>query len=556
VVALVDWKKPDFDAIFERRYKSLQNIRNDPELLPILRAHYRDNPADFISDWGVTYEPRNVEVGLPTLLPFVLFEKQREFIDYVLRKWRERRPGLVEKSRDVGISWTSIGLACSLCIFNDGMSIGFGSRKAEYVDKLGEMKSLLPKARVFMQNLPEEFRAGWIEWRDAPQMRISFPQTGSVIGGEGGDDIGRGDRRAIYFVDEFAHFQHADLVEASLSQTTNCRIDMSSVRGMNNPFARKRWGGKIEVFIFDWRDDPRKDDTWYAEQVATYDPVVVAKEIDRDYSASVHGIVIPGAWVRAAIGAWQALELPPPSGEFSLALDVADEGIDKNAFVGGKGVDVSVCEEWSGRGSDTFATVERAFELADGYGVTRWRYDADGMGALVRGDARALNERRTAAKLPAHRVVGFRGSEAVVDPEGIVEGTIGREGDRGRTNQDYFLNRKAQGWWSLRRRFQRVYRWRNEGVPCRPDDIISLDPKMPNLMKLVAELSQPTYKQNAIGKMLVDKKPDGMPSPNLADGLMMRFAELEPQPIAELFTPQVLRKIRQQPMPRRARIRL
>jgi hypothetical protein len=53
----------------------------------------------------------------------------------------------------------------------------------------------------------------------------------------------------IYFVDEAAHLEHPEKVDAALSQTTNCRIDMSSVRGMANPFAKKRWGGKIEPFI-------------------------------------------------------------------------------------------------------------------------------------------------------------------------------------------------------------------------------------------------------------------------------------------------------------------
>jgi hypothetical protein len=72
-------------------------------------------------------------------------------------------------------------------------------------------------------------------------------------------------------------------------------------------------------------------------------------------------------------------------------------------------------------------------------------------------------------------------------------------------NQDYFANRKAQGWWSLRKRFQRTFRWVVGGIPCAPDDIISLSSKNPDLMKLVAQLSQPVYRTNEVGKMVVDK---------------------------------------------------
>ena len=96
---------------------------------------------------------------------------------------------------------------------------------------------------MFMEHLPPELNGGYVPWRDAPFMRITIPGTGSIITGEYGDDIGRGDRASIYFLDEAAHVERPELIEASLSQTTNCRIDMSSVRGMNNPFAKKRWGG-------------------------------------------------------------------------------------------------------------------------------------------------------------------------------------------------------------------------------------------------------------------------------------------------------------------------
>jgi hypothetical protein len=44
---------------------------------------------------------------------------------------------------------------------------------------------------------------------------------------------------------------------------------------------------------------------------------------------------------------------------------------------------------------------------------------------------------------------------------------------------------------------------------------------------LVAELSQPTYSTNAVGKIVINKKPDGMKSPNNADAVMIRFAPKE-----------------------------
>lgn len=553
-----DFKNPNYAAVFRQRLQTLEEIRKDPACLPDFKAFYRENPADFINDWGVTFDPRNAERDLPTLIPFVLFPRQREWVEWFIDHWRGQTPGITEKSRDMGISWLAMAAACTLCLFHDGMVIGCGSRKEDLVDKIGTMKPLLPKARMFMENLPEEFRGGWVPWRDAPFMRINFPETGSLIGGEAGDQIGRGDRAGAYLVDESAHLERPDLVEMSLSQTTNCRIDISSVNGMNNPFAKKVHEGKIDVFEFDWRQDPRKDEYWYqALSMGTdqyverpdgtkiygkgLDPVTIAQEVDRDYSASVEGIVIPGVWARAAIDAAEKLGIAP-SGIRGLALDVADEGVDKNAVCGNHGIRIDYLEEWSGLGSDLFATTQKVFMLCDERDLRGFRYDADGLGAGIRGDARIINETRKAAGARRIAVEGFQGSDGVFDPEGIVDGTQGSSPeDKGRTNKDYFANRKAQGWWSLRKRFQKTYRWVVEKIPCPADDIISISSKMPLCMKLVSELSQPTWSQNGVGKILINKKPAGMKSPNLADAVMIKFAQIEQQPME--ITPSMVQQI-------------
>lgn len=526
-----NWREPDYGRIFEMRMAALRRIRAEPECLPELKAWYREHPDDFINDWGMTFDPRLVKRGLPALVPFLLFDRQREFVRWTLERWLNDEPGIGEKSRDMGLSWLLISLACTLCLHYPGMAIGFGSRKEEYVDKIGSPKSMFQKGRIFMANLPIEFRGGWQANRDAPYMRMMFPETGAVLTGEAGDQIGRGDRAGIYVVDESAHLERPELVDAALSQTTNCRIDISSVNGMNNSFATKRHGGNIPVFVFDWHDDPRKDAEWYAKQQTILDPVVLAQEVDRDYTASVEGIVIPNAWIQAAIDAHQKLGIAP-TGSHDTALDIADEGSDRNAFGAKIGVEVVRLEEWSGKGSDIFRTIESAFLYADEHSARKLRYDADGLGAGARGDARVINERRRDQGNHAIGMEAFRGSAGVFEPE--------REDFIGRTNQDFFANAKAQAWWALRARFQRTFRWVTEGIRCAPDDIISINTKRlgPIWQKLVTELGQPTYSVNGAGKVLIDKMPDGQKSPNLGDVVMMLFAQVAADGLN--VTPEVL----------------
>ncbi len=507
-----DWRAPD--SILRDRARRLAKLRASPERLPVLKAFYRENPVQFVHDFGVTEDPRCLSRGMPALLPFVLFPRQRQWLEFVMQCWRDNVPGLTEKSRDMGVSWMAIALACTLCLFYKRMSIGFGSAKEVKIDSLGDPNCLFYKARTFLQSLPREFRGSWDIKKHAPHMRILFPDTDSAIVGEAGDGIGRGGRTAIYFVDEAAHLERPALIEASLSATTDCRQDMSSVNGRANAFAIKRYSGNVRVFTMHWRDDPRKDDQWYARKCTELDPITVAAEIDINYAAAVEGILIPSAWVQAAIGAHIKLGIQPTGARYA-GLDVADEGIDRNAFAGRHGFLLECVRSWSGKGSDIYKTVLRAFSICDEMKYESFDYDADGLGAGVRGDANSINERRQSTGQPQIRDEAFRGSGAVFDPEGeMVEN---------RKNKDYFLNAKAQAWWALRLRFQATYRAVVERLPYQADDIISIDPKLEELTALAVELSQPTYAINGVGKLCVDKAPAGTRSPNLADAVMIAF---------------------------------
>lgn len=517
-----DFKAPNYAKVFNYRVERLAAIRKNPDCITALKLFYRENPAQFIIDWGCTSDPRNVEIGLPASIPFLLFEKQEEWVNWTFERWKSRERGISDKSRDMGLSWLSIAFACTMCLFYDGISIGFGSRKEEYVDQRGDPKSIFEKARMFLRLIPPEFNNNWDSKKNSAHMRITFPETKAVISGEAGDGIGRGDRKAIYFVDESAWLPRPMLVEASLSNTTNCRIDISTPRGMNNPFAHKRHSGKVPVFTLHWRDDPRKDDEWYKKICDQLDdPVVVAQEVDLDYSASIEGVLIPSAWVQSAIDAHKKLGIDP-SGIRVSGMDVADEGKDKNAFCGRYGVLLEYLESWSGKGEDIFKSVEKVFTLCDILDYASVLYDADGLGAGVRGDARVINERRN------HKIRfdGFRGSGEVVDPDKdpyLKQGQARGPG-KGRTNFDFFANAKAQAWWSLRLRFQQTHRAITENLEYDVENIISIPKELPELNRLITELSRPTYNQNNVGKIVVDKTPDGVASPNLADAVMIAFS--------------------------------
>jgi hypothetical protein len=266
-----------------------------------------------------------------TVVPFVLFPKQREFIGWIHKRWLSREDGVVEKSRDAGVSWLTVAFAAWMMLFVPGTVFGFGSRKEDYVDKIGDPKSLFWKVREFINLLPMEFQPdGWDAKKHAPFMKIQNPDNGSFITGEAGDNIGRGNRTSIYVVDESAFLERPEQAEAALSQTSNCRIHVSTPNGVGNPFHRKAHDGKTAKFIFDWRDDPRKDDAWYEEQKNKLDPVVLAQEVDRSYTASVANSFMPAEMVAAASRKGPADLIP--YGPIMVGVDVARFGDDKSVI--------------------------------------------------------------------------------------------------------------------------------------------------------------------------------------------------------------------------------
>lgn len=474
-------------------------------MLTHLKGFYKENIDQFICDWGMTADPRNAERNLPVVIPFVLFERQREWIHWLVERWRGQEDGLVEKSRDMGLSWLSVAAGASLCLFYDDVNIGFGSRKEEYVDKIGDPKSLFFKARQFLELLPPEFSGGW-KPSDASHMVIKFPGTSSTLTGEAGDNIGRGNRAAIYFKDESAFYERPDLIEAALSQTSNCKIDISTVNGAGNPFHRKRFSGKIPVFVFDWRQDPRKDDAWYQRQVDTLDPKTVAQEIDRDYNASVEGVCIPGKYVQAAVNLAEKMDYQA-TGVPRASLDVADEeGKDDNVAMAGIGSFITDIENW--KGLDTTQSTFRTESFALDNKATFVSYDSIGVGAGVRGASKTS-------------VLPFYG---VATSSKELRGAI--PGDSSKLRKDFYINLRSQLWWEMRIRFERTFQHVNGIKQWSMDDMISI----PNHSQLISELSQPLYDYTDAGKIQIESKKAmkkrGIPSPNYADALMLLFAPI------------------------------
>lgn len=495
-----DYRNPDYAPVIRERASRLIEIRKNPrKILPALYQYYANNHVvDFIEDWMWTYDPRVT----PAWKPFLLWPRQREYMQWLLDRYHHKEDGLVDKSRDVGITWLSMAFSIWMWRFKEGNKIGFGSRKEMLVDRLGDPDSIFEKGRLILDRLPPEFLpVGFVSAIHSTHMKFINPENGNTITGEAGDNIGRGGRSTIYFKDESAFYERPLKIESALSQNSDVKIDLSTHNGIGTLFYQKRHSGNFPIFEFDWKDDPRKDEKWYNEQVVKLDPVIVAQEIDRDPGSSVENVLIPAKWVRAAVGL--SIER---SGIKRAGLDVADEGADKNALAIAWGSVLEKIESW--HKGNTTQTTRKAVDRCREFQCFNLRYDKIGVGAGVKGET--SNE-----IYQDFRIVGLNSGSSPTP--GCYEAS-------GKTNSDMFRNLRAQMWWLLRRRFEKTYE-HTTGIKNHPvDEMISI----PNDVELITELSQPTYFFSDNGKIQVESKDDmrkrGVRSPNKADAVCMAFA--------------------------------
>lgn len=524
---------PDYKGVYAWRLQQLELLK-DPVFLASAKAYYADKPGFFIMDWMDTYNPRK---KTDKWMPFVFFWRQQEFITFLHELRTDGESGLVEKCRDAGATWLACGYTIWSWLFIDNDAIGWGSRKQDLVHKLGDPDSIFEKMFAILRRLPECFLpSGFSFDKHATFMRLINPENGSIVSGEAGDKIGRGGRKSMYFKDESAHYPRAEIIEGALGDNTNVQVDISSVNGLGNVFHRRRESGVdwtpgckippgfVRVFVIDWADHPEKTPEWYAERKAKAEREglmhLFAQEVDRNYAAAVANTIIAGEWIKAAFDAHLKISYLSEkdfTGGWSAALDVADDGLDRNALVKLQGLILRHANEWGER--DPGVATRNVIGDCQQHKGIKIQYDSIGLGVAVKSEFNRLVDAEI-IKPTDIEMVPWNAGAAVVDPEfNLIHG------DRQTPlNEDYFQNMKAQAWWSLRSRFYKTWRAVTQGIIYPVDELISIDSTIPLIRQIEKELAQPTIgKSPKTLKMIVNKKPDGTRSPNIADAIVMAY---------------------------------
>ncbi len=503
----------DMPAALRERERRLTWLRADPMRWPLLKRYYANgHVADMADSWGSTLDPRLLARGGSAIGPFRLFPVQRRMFEFMDARYRNAEAGVIVKGRDIGASFCVMTWLTCMCLLHENFSAIIGSALEAKCDLSGSNQTLLAKARLFLDYLPDELRCGWTRQNGSAHMRIWF-DNGSAITAAAGTAIGRGERASVVAIDEHAFVEHASAIDSAITATSDCRLYVSTVNGMDNEFARKAHNDSIPRMTTTVDDDPRKTAEWREKKIAADGLARFQREYLCDFLAGTSGQLIPREHLEACVDAHVKLRLEPTGRKYA-GFDVGNGG-DPSAFCVTRGWMVEHVESWPSS-TNLMAELRKAFALADKYGVTEFAADCVGVGAGIVGDAIALNEERNAKGLKPIRVIPFKGSESPIFPE--------RPSIPGSTVKaaDAFANKKAQSFAWLQFRAAETFKAIKGEKIKDPDNILSISSAIRDRAAFMAEIGQICGEESpSSGKLKILKygADESGHSPNKADAL-------------------------------------
>ena len=238
--------------------------------------------------------------------------------------------------------------------------------------------------------------------------------------------------------------------------------------------------------------------------------------------------IIKRSWLLAAIDAHIKLGIEP-RGSKTLGFDVADGSDNPNdqhdecAIVEAHGPLFTWCEAWRAREDEILESATKTWNIARGRGDTLIIYDSIGVGASCGNRFNQLNAQNNGVHKIAHQKFPAGGAPNRPDQQ---------YKDTKIKNKNYFANIKAQSWYTVAERFMNTYNAVTKGHKFDDADMLFLSSDMPNLERLIDELSTPKKVYDNAGRVMVERKQDlikrGIKSPNLADALIMAASPIRP----------------------------
>lgn len=234
----------------------------DLGLRQTLRQACAQSPIFWLNAFGWTFHQKRVfddgiersVRGIDVHQPFVTWKVQDEAITLIKDAVENGRNLLIDKSRDMGASWIVISVFHWYWQFVPGCTFLEMSRNEKYVDKRGDMDTLIEKHRYLHKMQPVWLRPDV----EDNMMHLKNRRNGNLITGESTNEhAGQGGRKTAVLLDECARMREAEEIDLALTDTTACKI-YNSTPQPNSYFGKLKRSRICTILEMPWWRHPLK----------------------------------------------------------------------------------------------------------------------------------------------------------------------------------------------------------------------------------------------------------------------------------------------------------
>jgi len=231
-------------------------------------------------------------------IPFVTYPFQDKLIIELNNHILNKKDVLIEKSRDMGVTWCGMGTFLYQWTFNPSFLGHLGSKTEDDVDHSGDSKCLFEKLRYLIKKLPYWLLPYGFDYEKHNMFMRLISPAGSLITGESANaNFSRQGRYTAVWLDEFASAEYQEEIWRATADSTPCRIVCSTPKGSGNKFWELRFKSPIDTISLHWTLHPdksvglydvngKKHSTWYDAECSRRSAVDIAQELDIDYIIS------------------------------------------------------------------------------------------------------------------------------------------------------------------------------------------------------------------------------------------------------------------------------
>jgi len=258
----------------------------------LILCKYR--PIYFITNYCYTLDPKS-EIKIKKIPKW-------DYIIKLIENIHNNQNNLIEKSRQMLVSWVSQAYNVWGLCFGSGYAALNLSRKEDFVDD-GTHNSLFGKIRFIFDRLPRWMIEDCFGENASSNKFIRFlnarneKRNNSIIGESANVSSGRGGSYTKVFADEFGFIDKSESVYSSFDEACEFGKNLITTppfKGKKCAFYRLRKDclekkNNFKLIRIHWTEHPDKDKTWYEEACRGKTDDEIARELDIDWNVSVKG---------------------------------------------------------------------------------------------------------------------------------------------------------------------------------------------------------------------------------------------------------------------------